>query len=217
MDERRSIFRSPRRQAFCLILIGLMAYLFLLGPQGEARDVLIHALADIDENTLGNVMNDVKGKLKEGTPLPRTFVDYRKMFDECRKDIDVVLIATPARFCAAPDFPFGVEEKRLRARWCFGESPVRIVATDCVVRGTGAKVFRNSVPSRARASIRGEVGREWPQAPRWSARTVSRVIRRRLAGRGAGEQEPRAPRRRPPATAARRFDRARNGEDIRPP
>jgi hypothetical protein len=41
MDERRSIFRSPRRQAFFLILIVLMAYLFLLGPQGEARDVLI--------------------------------------------------------------------------------------------------------------------------------------------------------------------------------
>lgn len=53
------------------------------------------ALVDIDEGTLGGVMNNVKGKLKEGTPLPRTFFDYRKMFEECHKDIDVVLIATP--------------------------------------------------------------------------------------------------------------------------
>jgi hypothetical protein len=40
MDERRSIFYRPRRQAFLLILIVLIAYLLLLGPQGEARDVL---------------------------------------------------------------------------------------------------------------------------------------------------------------------------------
>jgi hypothetical protein len=41
MDERRSILHRPRRQAFFLILIVLIAYLFLLGPQGEARAVLI--------------------------------------------------------------------------------------------------------------------------------------------------------------------------------
>jgi hypothetical protein len=41
MDERRSILHRPRRQAFFLILIVLIAYLFLLGPQGEARHVLI--------------------------------------------------------------------------------------------------------------------------------------------------------------------------------
>jgi hypothetical protein len=41
MGERRSIFKSPRWQAFLLILVVLVAYLFLLGPQGEARDVLI--------------------------------------------------------------------------------------------------------------------------------------------------------------------------------
>jgi hypothetical protein len=40
MDERRSIFYRPRRQAFLLILIVIVAYLLLLGPQGEARDVL---------------------------------------------------------------------------------------------------------------------------------------------------------------------------------
>ena len=41
MDERRSILHRPRRQAFFLILIVLVAYLFLLGPQGEARTLLI--------------------------------------------------------------------------------------------------------------------------------------------------------------------------------
>lgn len=41
MDERRSIFRRPRRQAFFLILIVLIVYLLLLGPQGMARDIMI--------------------------------------------------------------------------------------------------------------------------------------------------------------------------------
>jgi hypothetical protein len=40
MDERRSIFYRPRRQAFLLILIVVIGYLLLLGPQGEARHVL---------------------------------------------------------------------------------------------------------------------------------------------------------------------------------
>lgn len=39
MDERRSIFYRPRRQAFLLIVIVVIAYLLLLGPQGEAREV----------------------------------------------------------------------------------------------------------------------------------------------------------------------------------
>lgn len=49
------------------------------------------AMAEVDENTAAKVMKDsVKDKAK-----PKIFHDYRKMLDDCRKEIDVVLIATP--------------------------------------------------------------------------------------------------------------------------
>jgi predicted dehydrogenase len=49
------------------------------------------ALADVDEKIIAKVMSEtVKDQAK-----PKIFHDYRKMLDECQKDIDVVLIATP--------------------------------------------------------------------------------------------------------------------------
>jgi len=50
------------------------------------------ALVDVDENTLATVM---KERVKDLAPAPKTFYDYRTMLDECAKDIDVVLTATP--------------------------------------------------------------------------------------------------------------------------
>ena len=50
------------------------------------------AMVDVDEKTLGRVMADID---KRGIEPPKTFFDYRKMLDECHKDIDVVLVATP--------------------------------------------------------------------------------------------------------------------------
>ena len=49
------------------------------------------ALVDVDENTIANVM---KEKVKD-TAKPKVYYDYRKMLDECHKDLDVVLIGTP--------------------------------------------------------------------------------------------------------------------------
>ena len=49
------------------------------------------ALVDVDEQRIADVM---KGRVKE-TAKPKVFYDYRKMLDECHKDIDVVLIGTP--------------------------------------------------------------------------------------------------------------------------
>ena len=46
---------------------------------------------DVDERNIAKVMREsVKDAAK-----PRIFYDYRKMLDECHKDLDVVLIATP--------------------------------------------------------------------------------------------------------------------------
>lgn len=49
------------------------------------------ALVDVDENTIASVMKD---KVKDQAH-PKIFYDYRKMLEQCHKEIDVVLIATP--------------------------------------------------------------------------------------------------------------------------
>ncbi|MDD4872543.1 MAG: Gfo/Idh/MocA family oxidoreductase [Kiritimatiellae bacterium] len=49
------------------------------------------ALVDVDHKNIAKVMSE---KVKD-TAKPRIFYDYRKMLDECHKDLDVVLIATP--------------------------------------------------------------------------------------------------------------------------
>ncbi len=49
------------------------------------------ALVDVDENTIANVLKD---KVKDAAK-PQVFHDYRRMLEQCHKDIDVVLIATP--------------------------------------------------------------------------------------------------------------------------
>ena len=50
------------------------------------------AIAEVDDNTIARVMN---GKFKDLSPQPKVYHDYRKMLDECHRDLDAVLIATP--------------------------------------------------------------------------------------------------------------------------
>ena len=52
------------------------------------------AVCDIDENALANAMKTIAERQPGATP-PKTFHDYRRMYDACKKEIDVVLIATP--------------------------------------------------------------------------------------------------------------------------
>ena len=59
-------------------------------PKKGAGERLV-ALVDIDEKTLGKARESVKDKASDY----RVFHDYRRMYDACHKDIDVVLIATP--------------------------------------------------------------------------------------------------------------------------
>src|ERR1017187_9922697 len=59
-------------------------------PEKAASERLV-ALVDVDENILGKAVDRVKSH----APNVPTFYDYRKMYDQCHKDIDVVLIATP--------------------------------------------------------------------------------------------------------------------------
>jgi predicted dehydrogenase len=58
---------------------------------GCALSEKLVALVDVDENNIAKVMRE---SVKD-TAKPKIFHDYRKMLDECHKDLDVVLIATP--------------------------------------------------------------------------------------------------------------------------
>ena len=52
------------------------------------------AFCDVDDNTIAKKLSQFAEKNKD-QPAPKTFFDYRKMLEECHRDIDVVLIATP--------------------------------------------------------------------------------------------------------------------------
>src|SRR5207302_2406233 len=58
---------------------------------GLAASERLVALVDVDEKRLGEAVQKLGAKVAE----PKTFHDYRKMYDACHKDIDAVLIATP--------------------------------------------------------------------------------------------------------------------------
>src|SRR6266446_9178870 len=52
------------------------------------------AICDVDDQTITDRLKQFGEKFKD-QPAPKAFYDYRKMLEECQKDIDVVLIATP--------------------------------------------------------------------------------------------------------------------------
>jgi predicted dehydrogenase len=52
------------------------------------------AVCDVDDNKRAHKLKQFSEKIKD-QPAPKAYYDYRKMLDECQKDIDVVLIATP--------------------------------------------------------------------------------------------------------------------------
>ncbi|MEI8376270.1 MAG: Gfo/Idh/MocA family oxidoreductase [Planctomycetota bacterium] len=58
---------------------------------GQARNERFVALAEIDDGRIGGILNGLDKSKGE----PKVYYDYRKMIEECHKDIDVVLISTP--------------------------------------------------------------------------------------------------------------------------
>jgi len=53
------------------------------------------ALVDVDDGKVAEAMKKFTERNKDGAPEPKIYCDYRKMLDECAKDLDVVLTATP--------------------------------------------------------------------------------------------------------------------------
>lgn len=52
------------------------------------------AVCDVDDKKLAGKLRQFSDKVKD-QPAPKAYYDYRKMLDECHREIDVVLIATP--------------------------------------------------------------------------------------------------------------------------
>lgn len=61
------------------------------GNPGLAASERLIAICDVDEKKIAESLK----KLPAKTPEPKVFHDYRKMYDECHKDLNAVLIATP--------------------------------------------------------------------------------------------------------------------------
>jgi predicted dehydrogenase len=100
------------------------------GNPGIAAGERAVALCDVDENILGKAVAGIKKR----APHVRTYYDYRKMFDECHKDIDVVLIATPDHHHA----PAAIRAIRL-GKAVFVQKPMAHDIAECVALMKAAK------------------------------------------------------------------------------
>jgi predicted dehydrogenase len=67
-----------------------------------ARERLV-AIVDVDEKQWAKGMKFLKDKIKDvSVGKVKTYFDYRRMFDECAKDIDAVFVATPNHHHSLP-------------------------------------------------------------------------------------------------------------------
>lgn len=68
------------------------------GDTFDCREHNIVALCDVDENAINSMLKRLEeDATKNNRPFvkPKTFVDFRKMFDEMEKSIDAVTVSTP--------------------------------------------------------------------------------------------------------------------------
>ncbi|MGD0093590.1 MAG: Gfo/Idh/MocA family oxidoreductase [Planctomycetota bacterium] len=98
---------------------------------GQAQNERFVALVDVDDGTVAKVLADLK---KNNKPEPKVYYDYRKMLDECQKDIDVVLIATPDHNHA----PAAIRAINL-GKHCFNQKPMAYNISECYALARAAK------------------------------------------------------------------------------
>jgi len=98
-------------------------------PGVAARERLV-ALVDVDEKRLAKGVKNVEAKV----PNPKTYFDYRKMYDECGKDIDLVLIATPDHHHA----PAAIRAINL-GKAAFVQKPLAHNINECYILAKAAK------------------------------------------------------------------------------
>ena len=101
---------------------------------GCALNERLVALVDVDENIIAGAMKEVQNRTKDKAPSPKVFYDYRKMLDECHKDLDAVLIATPDHNHA----PAAIRAINL-GKATFAQKPLAHNIRECYVLAKAAK------------------------------------------------------------------------------
>lgn len=91
------------------------------------------AVCDVDDNVTAKCLKTF-GEKKKDEPAPKVFFDYRKMLEECQKDIDVVLIATPDHHHA----PAAIRAINL-GKAVFSQKPMGHNIRECYVLGKAAR------------------------------------------------------------------------------
>jgi predicted dehydrogenase len=99
------------------------------------------ALADVDDNIIAEVMKNVEKRLEGKAPLPKVYHDYRKMLDECHRQLDAVLIATPDHHHA----PAAIRAINL-GKAAFAQKPLAHNINECYVLARAAK--EHKVPTQ---------------------------------------------------------------------
>lgn len=104
------------------------------GMGGYSMDLALRenlvAIADVDDNTIAQILKDkVKDQAK-----PRVFHDYRKLLEECHRDLDVVLIATPDHHHA----PAAIRAIQL-GKHVFAQKPLAHNIRECRVLAAAAR------------------------------------------------------------------------------
>ncbi|MDP6637564.1 MAG: Gfo/Idh/MocA family oxidoreductase [Phycisphaerae bacterium] len=92
------------------------------------------ALVDIDDNRVADVMKRISRNGKAKSPNVKTYFDYRKMLDQCHKDIDVVLVATPDHHHA----PACIRAIRM-GKAAFSQKPLAHNIAECYAMAAAAK------------------------------------------------------------------------------
>ncbi|MGB2822076.1 MAG: Gfo/Idh/MocA family oxidoreductase [Phycisphaerae bacterium] len=98
------------------------------------------AMVDVDEGRIAEAMKRVE-KDSKGKARPKVYYDYRKMLDECHKDIDVVLIATPDHNHA----PAAIRAINL-GKAAFSQKPLAHNIRECYVLAKAAR--EHKVPTQ---------------------------------------------------------------------
>lgn len=100
---------------------------------GAAMGERLVAVCDVDETTLGKALKEFGEKHKD-QPAPKVYYDYRKMLEECHKDVDVVLIATPDHHHA----PAAIRAIHL-GKATFSQKPLAHDIYECYALGKAAR------------------------------------------------------------------------------
>ncbi len=123
---------GPAREKLGVAVIGC-------GGQGKrlplwaARAQRLVALVDIDDKAIATALENIK----DTDAKPKIYYDYRRMLDECHKDLNVVLIAAPDHHHA----PAAVRAME-RGLHIFCEKPLAHNIRECRILGEVAKKNR---------------------------------------------------------------------------